>query len=1196
MACKSLYKKSFLLNALFILASCEQKQNPQSNLVVKKSSILPPVTYTVAKPNVTLLDTCPPPLVIKVPLKPGGSYTIKTENGPKTIQLLPPVTKAAGFFVSMQHYNVEEGLALSSLWSSYCDKNGNIWFATKGGVSRYDGKSFTNFTAKQGLATDQVFCAYEDKSGNMWFGTWGGASKYDGKVFKTYASGLSGGRVNAILQDKKGDFWFGTDDGVSRYNGKSFSNYTTTNGLINNNVSALIEDKSGGIWLGSNGGVSRYDGKSFVSFTTTQGLLNNQVRCMLEDNNGNIWLGTAEGASMYDGRHFTNYTTALGLVNNNITSLMEDKNNHIWFGTSGGVSEFDGKIFRNYTTANGLASNEITSMVEDKNENIWFTTTGDGISRYAGSSFTSFTKSQGLSSDQILSIARDKKGDLWFGSDGGGALRYDGKSFSAYTTNQGLVDNTVFCIYQAKNGNIWFATLQGVSCYDGKSFTSYTVKQGLPANTIWDITEDEKGNMWFGTFGGGVTKLNADKKILTSYTSPDNLTNDNVHCVYAAKNGNIWLANDYGGVTLYDGKTFKNYNTKQGLASTGVMGIFEDSNDNIWFATYGGGLTRYDGKTLMNFNHDQGLADDGVLCIKGDKNGELWAGTKLGFSGLKFKIRKSRTGLINGDNNLSNQSLKENYEPVFENFNFKNGYPVRDISYTNAMYVDAGNILWAGTGDKLVRFDYGGIHKNTRAPYVAIQSIKINNEAVCWYDLKKTKEKIDSATVPAYVTEETTIYGKELTGLQRDSIFKKFEQVKFDSITRFYGVPVNLTLPYMDNKVTFDFAAIEPSRPKLVHYQYILEGYQDNWSGPSEQASASFGNIHEGSYTFKLKAQSPDGVWSQPILYTFKILPPWYRSLWSYLLYIIVFLVMLWSFIRWRIKALSREKVLLEQKVTIRTSQLKEEKEKVESTLSELKTTQTQLIQSEKMASLGELTAGIAHEIQNPLNFVNNFSEVNTELIDEMKDDIVKGNLDEALAIADDIKGNQQKINMHGKRADGIVKGMLEHSRSGSRQKEATNLNLLADEYLRLSYHGLRAKDKSFNADLVTHFDPQLPKINVVKQDMGRVLLNLFNNAFYASNQKQKTGDVDYKPEVTVTTYAENGQVMVKVKDNGIGIPDHIKDKIMQPFFTTKPTGEGTGLGLSLTYDMVVKGHGGNIQINSTEGHGSEFIVILPIS
>jgi len=271
------------------------------------------------------------------------------------------------------------------------------------------------------------------------------------------------------------------------------------------------------------------------------------------------------------------------------------------------------------------------------------------------------------------------------------------------------------------------------------------------------------------------------------------------------------------------------------------------------------------------------------------------------------------------------------------------------------------------------------------------------------------------------------------------------------------------------------------------------------------------------------------------------------------------------------------------------------QRDNLSNTLEKLRSTQSQLIQSEKMASLGELTAGIAHEIQNPLNFVNNFSEVNRELIDELKEELKGGNVDEALAIAEDIRQNEEKINHHGKRADFIVKGMLEHSRTNTGEKQLTDMNVLCDEFLKLSYHGLRAKDKSFNAEMITHFDPKLPKVNVSQQDMGRVMLNLFNNAFYAVNQKSKTAAA-YNPEVSVTTSTQNGQFTITVKDNGIGIPDAVKEKIMQPFFTTKPTGEGTGLGLSLTYDMVVKGHGGSIRVDSAEGEGSEFIITLPIN
>ena len=287
----------------------------------------------------------------------------------------------------------------------------------------------------------------------------------------------------------------------------------------------------------------------------------------------------------------------------------------------------------------------------------------------------------------------------------------------------------------------------------------------------------------------------------------------------------------------------------------------------------------------------------------------------------------------------------------------------------------------------------------------------------------------------------------------------------------------------------------------------------------------------------------------------------------------------------------SKRNIELEQQVFQRTKELNQ-------AIENLKATQSQLIQSEKMASLGELTAGIAHEIQNPLNFVNNFSEVSTELVDEMNEEIDKGNLTDAKEIANDLKQNLEKINHHGKRAGDIVKGMLQHSNSGSGKKEPTDINKLADEYLRLAYHGLRAKDKSFNATMKTDYDESIGNINIIPQDIGRVVLNLINNAFYATNEKQKLGLENYEPTVTVKTLknppsgGRGAEVVVSVKDNGNGIPQKVVDKIFQPFFTTKPTGQGTGLGLSLSYD-IVKAHGGELKVETKVGEGSKFIIVL---
>ncbi|MBS1918599.1 MAG: histidine kinase [Bacteroidetes bacterium] len=330
----------------------------------------------------------------------------------------------------------------------------------------------------------------------------------------------------------------------------------------------------------------------------------------------------------------------------------------------------------------------------------------------------------------------------------------------------------------------------------------------------------------------------------------------------------------------------------------------------------------------------------------------------------------------------------------------------------------------------------------------------------------------------------------------------------------------------------------------------------------------------------------------------------------------VIWMVTMWIIISRQNKALQREQVKAQQEeekrkhvvslkdqleiqVAERTAELTKQKEELEHALTELKATQAQLIQAEKMASLGELTAGIAHEIQNPLNFVNNFSEVSNELIDELNAERLKPKAErnEELEneILEDIKQNLEKIAHHGKRADGIVKGMLQHSRKNTGQKEMTDINALADEYLRLSYHGLRAKDKTFNAAMKTEFDAAAPKINVVPQDIGRVLLNLINNAFYAVSEKKKQQPEGYEPAVKVSTKYFANWIWITVSDNGGGIPQEIIDKIFQPFFTTKPTGQGTGLGLSLSYD-IIKAHGGELKVKNKESEGAAFIIQLPVA
>ena len=298
-------------------------------------------------------------------------------------------------------------------------------------------------------------------------------------------------------------------------------------------------------------------------------------------------------------------------------------------------------------------------------------------------------------------------------------------------------------------------------------------------------------------------------------------------------------------------------------------------------------------------------------------------------------------------------------------------------------------------------------------------------------------------------------------------------------------------------------------------------------------------------------------------------------------------------------RLIEAQNVELERLVMERTAALTQQADELRSTLAELKATQAQLVQSEKMASLGELTAGIAHEIQNPLNFVNNFADVSVEMLGELREEQARPQRDSGLEadLLNDINQNLQKIHYHGQRAASIVKGMLEHSRASTGERQPTDINHLTEEYLRLAYQGLRAKDKTFNATLTTDFAPALPLVEAVGADLGRVLLNLFSNAFYAVRQyqRQRPNETTYAPTVTVSTRQVEDMVEIRIRDNGLGIPEAVRNKIFQPFFTTKPAGEGTGLGLSLSYDIVTKGHGGTLTVESQEGQGAEFIIILPI-
>ncbi|HYK45588.1 MAG TPA: two-component regulator propeller domain-containing protein [Parafilimonas sp.] len=1211
---RSLFRFSIISLTLIVSSCSENKKRQVSEGATNDTISYPQITVLASLPDsnkpVTIsLASMPKPFVTQqLSPAPVHEYVDSITGSP-----IPADAQGRGFFTN---YTTDNGLALDQVYCGYKDSIGNLWFGTSGGgVSKYDGKDFTNYTTAQGLANSIVWTIVEDNAGNLWFGTDGsGVSKYDGRTFTNYgkAQGLVDDVVLTIIKDKAGNLWFGTLGGISKYDGRVFTNYTTADGLPNNEVRGIVQDRKGDLWFGTSGGISEYDGHRFRNYQRVQGLPSDSIRTLIEDRMGNLWFGTAAGVSKFDGKKFTGYPMAGGLANALVNSIAQDRSGNLWFGTDGyGAVKLDSNnVFTSYGIRQGLPNNAVTSVTEDATGDLWFSTFGGGISKYGGKSFTSFTTAQGLNRSVVYSITEDQSRNLWFGTYRGGADKYDGKSITNYTTAQGLPSNDIYAVEKDRMGNLWFGTAaNGVCKYDGKTFTTYTTSQGLADDRVFGILDDKQGNMWFATLKG-ISEFHDET--FTNYSTRQGLANDQVFTIFEDSEGNIWFGTSGGGVTEYNGSTFTNYTTGQGLANDVVWTIDEDKDGNLWFGTQDG-LSLLRKETLATFSESikqkrpftgnlfetitskDGLPDNFITQILQSNDQKLYAGTNLGVCELV----------------PSSDGDKKQKWTVGKTFNSLTGYPVKDVNGgTRAMFIDSKGIIWIGTGsDKtgLVRFDPKSVSNSaSKFPALVIERIRLNNASICWNDVKPVAADMpDSNATPAAAIEEISLFGRRLTTTEKDSIKDQLAGVSFDGITKWYPIPEKLVLPHRFNNISFDFNTIETARNFRVKYQYMLDGYNKEWSVPDDKTSAVFGNIYEGHYTFKVRAQNAAGTWSEPLTYSFRVLPPWWRTWWMYAVYAIVIIGMVRLYFWWNTRRIIYRNKVLEHKITIATSQLREEKEtveeqnkKIESTLAELRATQAQLIQSEKMASLGELTAGIAHEIQNPLNFVNNFAEVNKDLIEELKAEFVKERLQPGQQLQDeilnDIAGNEEKILHHGKRAEAIVKGMLQHSRTSTGVKEPTDINALCDEYLRLCYHGLRAKDKAFNASYSTDFDDTIGKIKIVPQDIGRVILNLLSNAFYAVHEKRKSGAEKFNPTVVIRTKKEGDKVLIITEDNGGGIPQKLVDKIFQPFFTTKPTGEGTGLGLSLSYD-IIKAHGGEIKVATKEGESTIFTIELPV-
>ncbi len=1091
--------------------------------------------------------------------------------------------------------NNGEPLGNGNINSITQDKQGYMWFSGQGAgcLFRYDGNRIVTFkhdkSNPNSPARSRPETVYADKDGMIWIGYFNGdLDQYNPAtgIFTHYKNdprdpaSLSAGMVSALLKDHLGRLWVGTANGLDLLDEKTghfihYKNIPGNDSSLNCDfVRAIYEDRAGTLWIGtglefssdSTGGLNRLEANGrFTRFlhdpANPNSLINNKVRALFEDSRGVFWVGTSG-----DGLH-----------------TMDRKK---------GIFErhpYDPKNPEKLSrpALNHGGPDPITFIREDGNGAIWIGTYDSGVSRYdpLTKKMTNYYKSDNSYPDEgcwQAYISRD--GVLWLASKEGSPFLYRVDP-SESRINEIKTGTEVDCFLAREDGSFWVGMSgKGVFQYDKNKIPVHKYTSD-PADSvdfsrlfIFSIFKNQTDSLWIST-SGGIVLLNLTTnrlKWLRYKSDPDSkpidLTGVTVTSIMQDSEGVKWFGTNRGLLKYNPGngtvKTYQAY-TEDSVShqSNTVWNVLVAGPGEIWLATsyenystmdLGMGVSRLNSVTGVFRYYLNGI---GAHTIIKDANGIIWAGTE---KGLFWYHPES-----------------DSFSPFFD---AQSGLNEMDIYKITA---DNENNLWILLKSSIVK-----INKDRSSYLIYGRKYGITAESLLYCGLATTStgEILVGNTSGFYIFHPADMASdrKSLNIVVSDLFINNTKIFSGDEgpLKKPIEETDKIDLKYNQNSILFRVSVFDYRAPEANSVYTMLENYDNVWRESSDK-SATFINVPPGKYIFHIRAFNIYGVKAEKTI-TVVISPPWWKTGWAYSFYILLLLIVSFSMNRFlRERAINRER----QKAQVK--ELAQAKE-IEKAYTELKATQTQLIHAEKMASLGELTAGIAHEIQNPLNFINNFSDVNKELLEEMKEAIDKENLGSARELAADVIDNEDKINHHGKRADAIVKGMLQHSRTNTGIKEPVDINAVVDEYLRLSYHGLRARDKSFNANMKTDLDNRIGNINVVSQDIGRVLLNLYNNAFYAVSEKTKENLPAYDPTVSVITKKLQDKVEIRIEDNGNGIPAKVKDKIFQPFFTTKPPGQGTGLGLSLSYDMI-RAHGGEIRVESREGVGTTFTIDLPV-
>lgn len=1129
------------------------------------------VPPTIIQPGT---DGVPPPRVVTA----HAIVRPAIQPKPEPVPALGLSRTATGYFQFLDAGSLMNG---GRIYAILQDRAGNIWFGQDGGISKYDGNFITNYTTEQGLGVTWVKSMFEDADGNLWIGGEPGISKYDGRNFTNYTTveTIGDNLVLALAGDRHGNVWVGTREGIKRLTpsgeggGATFTHFTTRQGLSDNNIKAILEDRRGNLWFGTlNGGAIKFDPDTSVApfgtltrYTTEQGLVNNHVLSIYEDRTGRLWFGSGGGGQSFDvnfsgdagggvdclhpaphggGETLVHYGRQQGLNGQVITDIHEDLTGNFWFATAdAGVTKLrdvdgDTPTFTSYTASHGLSNNDITTIHEDGQGNLWFGSgTNGAIKHKPGIQY--FTRENGFTGGNTYTVQGDSRGNVWIATNGAGVFRYDGHDFTQFTKQEGLAGDAVFAVAEDRRGNLWFGTNGGLSRYDPTShrgrgaFTTYTTRQGLREDALFSLHHDENDALWMGGVGVGVTRMLANEgsakprftHFIVSSDSTTAAADPNylpwVNTIVDDRRGKLWFNTRHVGLFSIDTTGSKESATYyRGLIdpateSHRVFALTVDRPGALWLGTQQG-LRYYDGTDFFPFRLNDKLG--APLSVLADGRGNIWLGRHQGLSLLAPALPAD----------TETRLPPTVVESVYRNTPYAKHDGLLHLNFWRGAYLDREDRLWFGTGESLTRLDLNEFHFPSGSPQISLNSIDINQHFIDFHRLSDT----------AY--QRTLPFGKRLARSAGPA-------------TTFSNYPQSLSLPSRLNHLNFRFSAIDWSAPHKVQYSYRMEGLDESWSIPSPSATAEYRNLPYGTFTLKVRAIGEGSVWSDPIAYTFTILPPLYQTWWARLGYGLAGALLLFRFVRWRT---GRHK----RRLRLRERELAQER---------LMTDRLREIDKLK----DQFLANTSHELRTPLHGIIGLSESLYETVGTVP--IEKQRTDLSMIISS------------GKRLSHLVNDILDFSKLKNSdlalQRKPLNLRIVCDIVFHSNAPLIGAKD----LQLLNEIPADLPAALADENRMQQILYNLVGNAMKFTE----------RGHVRVAAVHHDDRIRVEVADTGVGIPEDKRHLLFTEFSQLDGAADrqfsGTGLGLSIS-KRLVELHGGTIWVESEVGRGSTFYFTVP--